>query len=152
MFRSLFDIQKDSTSNFKMNLSGFRLIISPVSTIFSSTQGFKPMPHDVSRTTFLVNPFAKGSYQFHIFFSHIRCSEITQFFNSFCNRICVISHWFNDPILWFYLFNYFIYYLIAWCVIFVDYLKFRDIKGILVLLDVESSYMRNGSNLGYLIE
>jgi hypothetical protein len=48
----------------------------------------------------------------------------------------------NDPILGFYLFNCLIYYLIGWCVILVGYLVFRDIKGILVLLGMESYFMR----------
>jgi len=36
----------------------------------------------------------------------------------------------NDPILGFYLFNCFVYYLIIWCVIFIDYLDFMNDNGL----------------------
>jgi len=42
----------------------------------------------------------------------------------------------NDPILGLYLFYCFVYYLIVWCVIFIDYLVLRDSKGILKLLGI----------------
>jgi len=54
----------------------------------------------------------------------------------------------NDPILGFYLFNCFVYYLIVWCVIFINYLDFRDSMGILKLLGMKSYFMKISSNLG----